>query len=216
MRDSRRTRIVLAVLLGLSLTFVALDLRGNDSGPLGGLSRFGASVFGPIESAVSGIVSPVRGAIESITGGGGKDARIAELEAEIARLQAAGAGEDAARRLAELDALLRLAGAGQYRVVPARVIAVGPAQGFAWTVTIDAGSRDKVAPDMTVVAGAGLVGRVVTVSDTTATVALLIDPTTSVGARLEGSGQIQGRAPRAARPPRWRGRPRAPRWRSSR
>jgi hypothetical protein len=37
MRDSRRTRIVLAVLLVVSLTLVALDLRDDNGGPLSGI-----------------------------------------------------------------------------------------------------------------------------------------------------------------------------------
>ena len=143
MRDSRRTRIVLAVLLVVSLTLVALDLRDDDGGPLSGIGRFGAAVLGPLEGAFTTVTSPVRGAVDSLTSGSEKDARIAELEAEIERLRDSGAGEEAAKRIAELDALLRLAGAGQYRIVPARVIAVGPAQDFAWTVTIDGGAPSR-------------------------------------------------------------------------
>ncbi len=190
MRDSRRTRVVLAVLLVLSLSLVALNVRGASGGPLAGLSSLGDSVLGPVENAFSTVTSPIRNGLDSLRSGSDKDARIADLEAEIQQLRASGAGADARRRLAELDALLRTAGAGQYRIVAARVIAVGPAQGLAWTVTIDAGTKDKLTPDMTVIVGAGLVGRVVSVSPTTSTVALLIDPTTSVGARIEGSGQI--------------------------
>ena len=187
MRDSRTTRIVLGVLLLLSVTLVALDLRAG-GGPFDGLRRAAAGVFGPVEEAVAGVLRPITG----FFGGGSaadKDARIAELEAEITRLRESGS-PDAARRIAELDALLRTAGAGQYRIVAARVIAAGASQDFAWTVTLDAGSRDGIAPEMTVVSGAGLVGRVASVTDRTATVVLIVDPTTTVGARLEGSGQI--------------------------
>ena len=53
-----------------------------------------------------------------------------------------------------------MAGLGRYRVLPAQVIAVGPAQGFAWTVLIDAGSRDGLKVDQTVINGDGLVGRI--------------------------------------------------------
>jgi rod shape-determining protein MreC len=70
------------------------------------------------------------------------------------------------------------------------VIAIGPTQDFAWTVTIDAGSRDGLGVDMTVVNGSGLVGRVVSVGETTATVALLIDATTSLGGRIAQSQEI--------------------------
>jgi rod shape-determining protein MreC len=89
-----------------------------------------------------------------------------------------------------LDALLRVASVGRYRVVPAEVIAVGPAQDFSWTVTIDAGTLDGVEEDMTVINGDGLVGRVLKVYNSTATVVLLVDPESSVGGRVAGSQEI--------------------------
>ena len=57
-------------------------------------------------------------------------------------------------------------------------------------VTLDAGSRDGVKPELTVLSGQGLVGRVVRVGPTTCDVLLLTDPTFSVGVRLEASGLI--------------------------
>ena len=93
-------------------------------------------------------------------------------------------------RVQELDDLLHLAGAGRYRVLPAQVIAIGSAQTFSWTVTLDAGSRDGIRPDMTVLNGDGLVGRVKTVGPSTATVLLAVDPESSVGVRLEGSMEV--------------------------
>ena len=45
---SRRTRMVLAVLIVASLTFIILDLRGGQ-GPLGGLRSFGANIIGGLE-----------------------------------------------------------------------------------------------------------------------------------------------------------------------
>ena len=74
--------------------------------------------------------------------------------------------------------------------MPAQVIAIGAAQSFSWTVTIDAGTRDGVRRDMTVLNGDGLVGRVKTVGPSTATVLLAIDPESSVGVRLEGSMEV--------------------------
>jgi rod shape-determining protein MreC len=64
------------------------------------------------------------------------------------------------------------------------VVGIGPAQSFSRTVTIDAGSRAGLAPDMTVVNGSGLVGRILRVSSTTATVLLVVDADSTVGARV--------------------------------
>jgi rod shape-determining protein MreC len=185
MRDTRRTRIVLAVLLLVSFTLITLDLRGGDSGPIGAIRSATGTVFGPVQRAVAAVYEPVRG----FFGGLGKDeqARLVQLEKENADLTLRlRTSQYAESRAAELDALLKVAGLGQYRIVPAQVIAVGPAQGFAWTALLDAGSRDGLKVGMTVINGDGLVGRVKTVTASTATVLLLVDEESTVGARLEG------------------------------
>lgn len=192
MRENRRTRVIFGVLLLIAMTLVVLDLRdsaaGNDEG---GIRGFATRFFGPVETAFSAVVTPVRNVVSSIGSWGSKDQRIADLEAENARLRGELATSDYDRnRLAQLDKLMHLAGVGQYRVVPAQVIAVGPAQGFAWTVTLDAGSRDGIKADQAVVTGDGLVGRVLSVGPSTATVLLVVDSTSTVGGRVEASLQI--------------------------
>lgn len=191
MREGRATRIVLAVLVLLSITLVIMDLRGGTSGPTGALRSAGAAVLAPIERVGGAIFGPVIGVSQSLSELGNKDQQIADLQAENARLQAALdlVANDKAR-VAELDALLELTSTNGYVTVPAQVIAVGPAQGFAWTVTIDAGSRDGVDVDMSVVSGSGLVGRTISVTPTTATILLVVDATSSVGGRLAGTSQI--------------------------
>ena len=88
-----------------------------------------------------------------------------------------------------------LAGA---RLVPARVVAVG-ASGPAGPerVTIDAGSRDGVEVDRTVVAAEGLVGRVVSVAPWTSDVLLVGSPDLTVGVRVGPRG-VLGEASGAA------------------
>jgi rod shape-determining protein MreC len=184
-RDTRRTRIVLALLLLTSLTFVTVDFRDGDS-PLSPLRRLAGSVLGPVETGAAAVVRPVSDLFDTVGGLGDSEDRIAELERENERLTLELRTSDRARsRAAELDGLLRVAGVGQYRVLPAQVVGVAPAQGFASTVTIDAGSRDGIKRDMTVINGDGLVGRVTAVTSGTATVLLVIDPVSSVGVRLE-------------------------------
>jgi rod shape-determining protein MreC len=96
--------------------------------------------------------------------------------------------------------LLKTAGAGQYTIKAAQIIAIGAAQGFSWTITIDAGSDDGIARDMTVINGDGLVGRVTTVGHTTATVLLASDPDFTVGTRMEGNDEIGFATGQGARP----------------
>jgi rod shape-determining protein MreC len=181
MRDTRRRRVVLVVLLLVSLTLIALG--GGSSGPGKALRSAGGAVFGPVQRAVAAVWEPVHDFFGGL--GGADKTRLQQLQQENdrLRLQARTDAYDHARA-EELDNLLRVAGLGGYKVVPAQVIGVTPAQGFANTVLVDAGSRDGLKVGMTVINGDGLVGRVKTVTASTATVLLAIDPSYKVGVRL--------------------------------
>jgi rod shape-determining protein MreC len=87
-----------------------------------------------------------------------------------------------------LRKLLLVAGAAQYRVLAASVIAVGT--GYQQTVTIDVGSSNGVTADETVLNGDGLVGQVTSVTSDTATVRLADSPAEVVGAAVAPSGQL--------------------------
>ena len=187
---SRRTKLVLATLVVASLTFVILDLRGGE-GPFSSARAAVSSVIGGVERVAATIFSPITGFSEWWSTQVDQSGQIRILSAENSQLKSEllSAQNDIARAN-QLDELLRVASVGRYRIVPAEVIAVGTAQDFSWTVTIDAGSSDGIEMDMTVINGDGLVGRVLKVYDTTSTVVLLVDPSSAVGGRVAGSQEI--------------------------
>jgi len=188
-RSSRRARALLALLVVLALALLAVDASASPGGPTDRVRSVASAVLGPALGAVSDAGRAVRDSAAAL--GGGPRREIDRLRRENAslRLQAA-AGQDDRRRAHELDDLLRTAGLGRYRIVPARVVAVArDADGVA-SVTVDAGSRDGVRVDMTVLSGDGLVGRVRRVGPLTCDVLLLTDRTFSVGVRLEATGRI--------------------------
>jgi len=187
MRDSRRGRFVLAILLLVAVTFVVLDLRGGGDGA----RDSGSSVLGPVERAVSSVTRPIGDFFGSLGRIRSNEEAVAELQRQNSELTTQLRDVDVqAGRAQELQRVLKVAGIAQYKVVPAQVIAIGATQGFAWTVTIDAGSRDGLRIDQTVINADGLVGRVTGVGRSSATVLLAIDPTSSVGARVAKSRQI--------------------------
>ncbi|WP_059013375.1 rod shape-determining protein MreC [Streptomyces specialis] len=191
MRDTRESRLLLVLLISIAFAFITMDIRGGEDSPLDGAREAAASVFGPVEEGMAGAVDPVANAIAAVRDSGERHDRISELERENAELrQQLGSDEHREARVEQLDELLGTAGAGQYGIVGAQVIAIGAAQGFSWTVTIDAGSEDGIARDMTVLNGDGLVGRVTTVGPGTATVLLANDPDFTVGTRLEGNQEL--------------------------
>ncbi|MFF4949835.1 rod shape-determining protein MreC [Streptomyces chattanoogensis] len=191
MRDTRESRLLLVLLVAIAFALITVDIRGGEQSPLDGARQAAASAFGPVENGVAGVISPVGNAIGAVRDSGERHSRIARLEQENAALKAKLGSTDRNRsRAAQLDKMLKTAGAGQYGIKGAEVIAIGAAQGFSWTVTIDAGSRDGIARDMTVLNGDGLVGRVTTVGADTSTVLLANDPDFTVGTRMEKTNEI--------------------------
>ena len=178
------------MLVLVALTFVILDLRGGQ-GPLSGVRSVGANVIGAVERVAATVFSPITGASSWWSTMHDQAAQIEVLTAENEKLRgdSVTSANDRARVNA-LDKLLGVASIGQYRIVPAEVIAVGPAQDFSWTVTIDAGKSDGIEPDMSVMNGQGLVGRVLKTTSNTSTVVLLVDSSSAVGGRVAGSEEI--------------------------
>src|SRR5579875_3881139 len=187
MRDSRRARLTLTILLLVAFTLVTLDYR---SGALGGVRRVAATVFGPVENAVGGAVRPVGSWFSSLGHLGSYKHDNQQLREQIAALKnQLNLTAQQRSELAQLEKLDHLAGEAQFQVVPATVVANGPLGGFEWTATINRGSANGVRPNETVIDGDGLVGRVKVVGRTSSTIILANDPQSTVGARLEGSGE---------------------------
>jgi rod shape-determining protein MreC len=190
-RDTRESRLLLILLVSIAFALITVDMRSGEDSPLDGARQAAAEVFGPIEEGVAAGVDPVSNAIAAVRESGDRHDRISELEEENAELRME-LGSESFResRMEQVEELLGTAGAGQYGIVGAQVIAIGASQGFSWTVTIDVGSEDGVSEDMTVLNGDGLVGRVTTVGPGTATVLLANDPSFTVGTRLESTEEI--------------------------
>ncbi|MDJ1130374.1 rod shape-determining protein MreC [Streptomyces iconiensis] len=191
MRDTRESRLLLVLLIAIAFALITVDLRGGERSPLDGARSGAASVLGPVENGVASAVDPVGNAISAVRDSGERHNRISSLERENAALkQQLGSTDRNRSRARELDKLLKTAGAGGYGVKGAQVVAIGAAQGFSWTVTLDAGREDGIKRDMTVLNGEGLVGRVTTVGPSTSTVLLANDPDFTVGTRMEGSNEL--------------------------
>ena len=186
----RAPRALAGVLVVACAGVMTLDARGGDS-PLEPARRAVGEVLGPAEVAADAVVRPVTALPGWVRSRRSLDARLDDLEAQNAALRSqVRAGGYQRNRLAELEALTSSARDLGHALVPARVVGYGPSQSFAGTVTINAGSAAGLGPDMTVVNGDGLVGRVLRVSSTTATVLLLTDPSSTVGARIGESMQM--------------------------
>jgi rod shape-determining protein MreC len=184
-------RSVLVALLLACATLITLDYHGGTDSPVEPARRAMGEVFGPVESAAAAAVRPVTAVPDWFRSRSDMRREIATLTAENSdlRQQVNTSGVDR-NRLAEYDGLTSAAKALGQALVPARVIGIGASQTFSRTVTIDAGSKAGIAPDQTVVNADGLVGRVLRVTSTTATVLLVIDAESVVGGRIGDSMQL--------------------------
>lgn len=187
-RDSRRIRVVLALLILTSFTLITIDYRAGNGTALRKLRGAAAAVFGPVERGVTSVVRPIGNALSTLGDLGSLNDEAKKLRAENADLKNQLHQVDDLRR--ENDELRRLNGLtarGGYKTVRCRVIALGP-DNFEWTATIDCGSGDGLKKDQTVLNGDGLVGKVIEVAPFSAQVLLAIDPEFTVVGRLAAHG----------------------------
>ncbi len=190
-REPGRPRRSLVVTLVLACaTLMTLD-HVNDGAAVDPLRRLVGEVYGPVESGVSTVVDPVAAVPHWLRDRHDLTADLDRLQNENDQLRSELATTDYGRnRLQEYDDLTATAESIGYALVPARVIGIGAAQSFSRTVTIDAGGRAGLKPDMTVVNGQGLVGRILRVTSTTATVLLVVDADSTVGGRVGRSMKV--------------------------
>jgi rod shape-determining protein MreC len=202
MRNARRARLVLTLLLLSAFTLITLDYR---SGALGGVRRVASTIFGPVEDGIDAVVHPIGSWFSGLGHLGSYKHENEDLHRQVAQLQTQLRMTATERNeYLQEQKLLHLAGLAQYTSVAARVTAYGAAFGFESTIAIDRGSASGISRNETVISGAGLVGRVVAVGPNTATVQLANDSEFTVGARLatgtlavasvqgEGRGQPMG------------------------
>ena len=188
--------LLIALLLGC-LTLITLDYRGGSDSPVEPARRAVGEVLGPVEAGVATAVRPFTAVPDWVRSRNDLRHDVAALQAENSRLRSEAATSSYDRnRLEEFDGLTAAAEALGYALVPARVVGLGPSQSFSRTATIDAGSSAGIRPDMTVMNNDGLVGRVLRVTRSTATVLLVVDGESVVGGRVGESmdlGFLHGR-----------------------
>jgi rod shape-determining protein MreC len=189
-RRSTRHRFLLLLLVLTSVTIITIDVRGGGSGVLESVRSTARDAFAPVQTAADKVFSPVGDFFGGITRYGHLKAENARLRRDLAAARGASStAGDANRERQDLLKQAHLSFANDIATVPARVVATSPSN-FELTVQIDRGTGAGLAKGMPVVTGAGLVGRLVEVSQERATVLLMTDPSFNVGIRFSGSGDV--------------------------
>jgi rod shape-determining protein MreC len=181
-RDRRRTRAVLGVLVTVALVLIVVSYSDGSN-----------SLFRPVRGASDMVFGGVEHAASSVGGfftrSGSDSSQVSNLQQQVTRLRAELSQAQVSKSdYAALHTMLQVAGADQVKVVAASVIAVG--QGYQQTVTLDAGSSDGVQVGQTVLNGQGLVGNVTAVSAATSTVRLADAGSVVIGVAVAPSGQL--------------------------
>ena len=188
---------MLLVLLALCVVIITLDFRSEEDGIIEGAKDVTAAIVEPVQRGFTAIFRPIGNIFSSIGELASLRSENEKLRAELETLREQSyQAEQVVDENAELRALLELdePWAAMDRVA-AEVTSKIPGN-FSWEYTINKGSADGVQEDMTVIDPQGLVGKILDVRSTSATVQLLIDPDAGAGAKLDvkgWSGTISGR-----------------------
>ncbi|MEZ5170275.1 MAG: rod shape-determining protein MreC [Acidimicrobiia bacterium] len=190
-------RYLLALVVLSAVTLITLDQRGQGSGVFDSARRLALDLASPVQSAVDDVASPVSDWAEGVFDSGDITRERDQLRAEVEELEALLArAEGALNENQELRRQLELPFAGDLDGVTAEVIARAP-NSFEQTITLNKGTSAGIAEGMPVVAGEGLVGRVVLASRNSSKVLLITDESSGVSVRIgEQTGSATGQTGR--------------------
>lgn len=176
-----RSRFVLLLVVATSLSLLTLDFRGF--GPLETVQNGLRGVLEPVVGAADSAVSPLRDGWKGITDYGDLERENAQLRARIETLESDPLRTaNAQKQLDELKAQLDITTAANIETRVAEVVA-GPVANFENNMRINKGSSSGIQTDMVVVTEAGLVGRIVQVTDGQSVVELADSRNFGVGVR---------------------------------
>jgi rod shape-determining protein MreC len=197
-RRTRSTRLLVITLITASLVTITVDYKEGNSGPLAEIGKGALTVIAPMQDAVSKVFRPVSRFFSSLADLPSLRNQNEQLRNEIAQLKTQVQQSTSLQELnRELSGLIHIQSTllTNQMTTGANVIGSGVSN-FEWNITIDKGSGAGVKMDDAVVAANGIVGHVVDVTPTSSVVQLIVDPGSSVAARLivsRQAGLLQGR-----------------------
>ncbi len=195
----RSTRLLVFVLVAISIGVISLDYRQPQNGPLSGIGRVMSGAMAPLQRAVTDVTRPVGNFFTGLAHLPTNQRTIDQLRNQLADAKASALSVAALKReLQQLQQQAAVVDQFSSTVVQADVIANGVSNDQ-WTLTIGKGSTSGIGVDMPVITGgpvgARLVGKIISVTPTTADVQLANDRDFGVAAQLGSTGatgQVQG------------------------
>jgi rod shape-determining protein MreC len=185
-------RAVLFVLVLGALALLTVSFRSPTSGALHDVQGYGASALRPFQVAAQRVARPFRDAYGYVDGLAHARSENTKLRREVRQWRSQATQYQAqAGRAQDLQKLLRVEGGPKYpsdfRFVNTSVISF-PLGAFAQQITIAAGSDDGLRINTPIIDQDGLLGHVVVVGPSTASVQLITDADSNVPARDIANG----------------------------
>ncbi len=193
-RAVRRRRAVLVVLVAASLFLLTVYFGEGSSGSLHSVQRGVMGVLSPIQEGANRVLKPVRDLFgwfgDTLDAKSERDKYKKQADALQQQLATAQNKLGEARQQAGLKNLDETGGMNQYSPVEARVYVRSP-NAFFQRMEINKGTGDGVHRGDPVIAGGGLIGKILTTTGGSAVVTLLTDQDFSVSA-FAGQGREPG------------------------
>ena len=181
-RRSRRSVTVIGLLLVTAIALVAFSESGSGTSITSGLRSVGSAVLSPIVGAVDTVTKPIGQFFAGAINYGSVSAENAKLRAQLGRVQEQGLIEQFERsQIAQVAKLQHLTFTSGIPTVTAQMTSLDESN-FASTIQISKGRNQGVGLGMPVVGAGGLVGQVVATTRNSATVRLITDGRTHIGA----------------------------------
>jgi rod shape-determining protein MreC len=189
-RRNTSQRLTLVILLLASLTAITLDYKGQASKVIGSLRSDARDAVSPIQRVLSDGLRPIGDVFSGAVNYGAVVSENAKLRGELGSLRREALENQTAE--AQLQALLSEQHLPYVQNLPtllAQVIS-GPTSNFEDTFEINRGTSSGVGTGMPVVAGAGLVGTVVSAGSSTSVVRTITDSGSQFGVRFGAAGDV--------------------------
>jgi rod shape-determining protein MreC len=183
-------RLTLIILLLASITIVTLDYRGTVSHDLGSLRNAARDAISPIQRVFSAALRPVGDFFSGAVNYSSVVADNARLQTEMGTLRRQVLEDSLAQhQLQQILSEEHLPWVGNIPTKLAGVL-VGSSSNFELTLELNVGTSDGVGTGMPVVAGAGLLGSIVSAGRDTSVVRLITDPGSDVAVHFGSANSV--------------------------
>lgn len=187
----RISRIITGVLIACGVVMVAVYAIEGQDGPLHRAQQAIHGLMAPVETVGAQLGAAADAAEDAVADAAADEATLSALRERNAELtQLLTQAEEYRLESERLRELLELKDIYKLEGVSARVIGRST---DAWnqTITLDVGEDEGVAPGLTVMGPAGVIGQVMEVSASSCIVRLLTDPSSGVAAQVQSS-RVEG------------------------